>query len=127
MSEDIQKIENDVLRKLNDLDVETLNLLEKYAEEHAKALRAQTLVSTVIASIAGAAATSAFVFPEIDKLLLGISSTIFGVLLGFLALRERRKEHSELIRKILDTELGIDSLGELELKKRKIEKIVKGV
>jgi hypothetical protein len=127
MPDNLADIEKKYLEKLNNLDVETLNVLEKYSEAHSKSLRAQTWVSTVIASIAGAAVTAAYIFPEIDKLSIIIGSAAFGVFLAYFALKERSKEHRIFINDLLDKEIHIIGNDEaIRIKKDKIEKIIKG-
>ncbi|MCG6214719.1 hypothetical protein [Vibrio furnissii] len=117
MPDDLKNLEKEVLEHLNKLDVETLSILEKYSEEHAKSQRVQTLISTVIATIAGAAVTSTYVFPDLDTTIVGGASAVFGVVLAYFALRERRKEHSELIRSILEKDINLSSI-DVEIKKK---------
>ena len=127
MPDNLGDIEKEFLEKLNKLDVETLNVIEKYSEAHSKSLRAQTWVSTVIASIAGAAVTAAYIFPEIEKLSIIIGSVVFGVFLGYFALKERTKEHRFLIHELLSKEIHITGTEEaIKIKKDKIENIIKG-
>lgn len=127
MAESFRDLEEEVLQRLQKLDVDTLSVLEKYSEVHSKSLRTQTLVSTAIASIAGAAVTAAYIFPEVDKAVVAVGSVIFGVCLGFFALKERRKEHNLLIKQLLDSEVFSGSpTQDSDLKRKKIEKIVRG-
>ncbi|MFA0305310.1 hypothetical protein AB4543_05395 [Vibrio splendidus] len=82
-------------------DAETLVFLAKYAKETQTLQKTQVLISTVIATIAGAAVVANYIFPELGKLYVGIGSVVFGSITVLVSYFQHKKEKSQLISRIL--------------------------
>ncbi|HFQ5238259.1 TPA: hypothetical protein ACGUS9_004176 [Vibrio vulnificus] len=82
-------------------DAETLVFLAKYSKKTQSLQRMQVFVSTIIATIAGAAVLASYVFPEMSKLSVGVGSAIFGLSTVVISYFQQKKEKEQLISKIL--------------------------
>ena len=98
-------------------DPETLVFLAKYSKKTQSLQRMQVFVSTIIATIAGAAVFASYVFPEVSKLSVGIGSAIFGLSTVIISYFQQKKEKQQLISKILKSTQTLSDEDLLEAEK----------
>lgn len=100
--------------------------LSKYSKEKRRFASASTLVSALIASVAGFGIAAAFFFPNLDKTLLASLAALFGSLVAVISLWERRREELRLITICLkEARSEAKGVGEDSRKKELIEQFLK--
>lgn len=115
------------LRRLEDLDEETLSFLSEYAEERQKSASIQAIVTGVLGSIAGLAFVASHYFPQASEIMIGIAATVVGALVGAYGFFGKRQAEAELIRRALRQSAlyGKEGAPLSTSKKRLIERYIK--
>lgn len=101
MEEDEKKKADRIARNIEKADVADLVLIAKYTNQKKKLQKAQVFISSIIATMAGAAIVSSYLFPELDNIWIAVGSVIFGVIIVSLSFWQRKKEEMELLSRLL--------------------------
>ncbi|QHF52610.1 hypothetical protein [Pseudomonas sp. S49] len=116
--------EQELIRRLELMDEETLIFISKYSQDRRKLAKTSTLISTAIATIAGFALSVSSFFPGSNTILIGVISIVLGAVVAGLGLWERQREEMRLISQALKESAGAKNPN-AERKKELIEKFLK--
>ena len=93
--------EQEFLRRLETLDEETLQFMASYTAERRKLIKVSTLITSVLASVAGLTLAINYVLPNISEVLIGVGASVIGSLVAGLGFWERKREEKRLLERLL--------------------------
>lgn len=117
--------EQEFLHRLETLDEETLQFMASYAAERRKLIKVSTLISTVLASIAGLVLAVSYIFPGINDVLIAVGSTVIGAAVGALGIWERKREEIRLLSRLVSESRIGESSTDSGRKRELIERFLK--
>ncbi|MGR5150081.1 hypothetical protein ACQKP8_26485 [Photobacterium alginatilyticum] len=90
-------------KNIKDAKAEDLVFIARYSKEKQKLQKTQVFISSTIATIAGSAVFASYIFPELDKVTVGIGAVVFGIATVLISFIQHKKDEKKLLSKMLHT------------------------